>query len=376
MHIARRRQVQHAVRVVGVAASWLIASWAATPLLAQPAVGDALPCTLAAAERVDAAAEAQIRSFVERQVDMLDGDHQAQSRARDLLMEPLACQPVGVSFRLKYSEIAEPLLTPLVNGENERVAVNALRVAARLRTTGSLRPIEAGLASKSAAVRYGASAAARDLFAQLAVDSFGFPENSVDRLMDRLATTLTTETDPIVGDGLVLALCDGPSASAALRNKGASRVNPALAVRVKSLRAEGATGAAWVDVTYRALDASRLTILEQIAAGGAEKAVATSAAVLGGQALALARDRMKSGSEADRAAMMRLVNAAEITMVVSHNAITGQKVGEKALQRAFEAAASSGDAGQFATAIDSWIGASGLLTKAPYSANAADFASK
>lgn len=360
---------------------WLVAAMlagaSAGSAYAQPAVGGALPCSIAAAERVDAGAESQIREFIRKHIEALKpGDPLACSRARDALMEPLACQGVSVSFRLKYSEIIEPMLTPLASGADDGVAINAMRVAARLRTTSSLRTIEAGLAAGSAPVRFGASAAARDLFSQLAVDSFGFPENSVDRLMDRLASTLKTEGDAIVGDGLTLALCEGPRAAANLRTKGAAMLNPALAERVKTLRTDPKSSAVWVDVIYRALDSSRLTMMEQVAAGGADKTVATSAAVLGGQALAMARDRMATTSEADRAALVRLVNAAEITMVWAHNSVTGQKVGEKSLQKAFESAASTGRASEFTDAIESWIGTTGLLTKAPYSASAADFAPK
>jgi hypothetical protein len=386
MHSARRRWIKTAggdgrptQTLSGVLrlAAVIVAGSIGGHALAQPAVGGGLPCSIASAERVDSAAEEQIREFVRKHIELLKSDSpHTCSRAREALMEPLACQPVSVSFRLKYSEIAEPALTPLVAGSDDRIAINALRVSARLRTTSSLRTIEAGLGSKSAPVRFGASSAARDLFSQLAVDSFGFPENSVDRLMDRLASSLTTESDAIVGDGLALALCEGPKAAAALRTKGAARLNPALAERIKTLRGDAKSSAVWVDVAYRALDSSRLTMMEQVAAGGADKAVAVSAALLGGQALAMARDRMATTSEADRPALVRLVNAAEITMVWAHNSATGQKVGEKALQKAFESAASTGKVSEFSDAIESWIGPAGLLTKAPYSASAADFAAR
>lgn len=335
------------------------------------ALGGGLPCEVAARQSIDGAAEQQIRSFIEPHASKLTASDRAQVKeAREALLEPLACNGVSVAFRLKYAEAMERVLTPLAKGNDEFVAVNALRIAGRLRAGISLPTLEAGLAHASPVVRYGAAAALRDLLTQLAADQAGFPENSIDRAMDRLASTLAAEPDALVGDGLVLALASGPEQNAAMRVKGAERYTAALETRLKALRAGPAAAAtAWSDAAYRALDASRLTILEQIAAGQTDRALLQRTALLGGQALALARDGAAGASESQKATLSRLVAAAESAMVIAHNALTGQKVGERGLQRAFDEGGSA-----FGNAINAWTGADGLLLKAPYNANAADFA--
>ena len=370
------RSVDGSVRPLGLV-PLILSVWVfAGPAMGQVGIGRGLSCEDAAREQVDSGLERKIREVVADHAAALGGkDEAAASRAREELMSPLGCPTVSVEFRLKYAEVVEPALAPLVAGTDERVAANALLVCGRLKASIGLRPLEAGLANANPVIRFAAASGLRDMFSQLAADPSGFPEQQSERAMDRLAAALDSESDPMVADALILALGDGPQRNPVLRGKGIARLTSALGKNVASLRESAATlDPRWSGTLYRGLDLARLTILDQLVQGSADRSLTAQTAVLAGRTLALARDRFDASSEPERADLAAMVGAAEVAMVTAHNAQTGQKVGEQALQKVFEEAISSGEITPFQSALESWIGASGLLTKPPYSTKPDDFA--
>lgn len=349
---------------------------AATAATAQNDLG----CTVASLSSMDSASETALRRFVTEQTALLAGtDALAGARAREALLAPLSCENVSVAFRLKYAEALEPALLPLIQGTDDRVAVGALRVAGKVGASGVVRLLEAGLAHSNEAIRLAAASGYRELLSQLAVDSFGFPEASVNRLLSTVADALAKEPNPFAADAMVIALADATRGNASLRSRALGEMVRGLETRLRSIRTErGINSTAWSAAAFRGLDLSRLALLEQIAAGAVDRSFATRLGKMGGQALAFARDFAPLASESERPSIGEMVGAAEVTLVITHNALTGTKVGEGGLRQSFQSAIdgsfSNEASARFAEAASSWIGASGMLTKGPYNAGADEFA--
>lgn len=343
---------------------------AASPAaLARQGVGGRLSCDLAAKDALTAADETAIKEFVSASAGPFAGENVADSqRARDTLAEPLSCARVTIAFRLKYAEALEPVLSPLAAGTDDRLATNALLMFGKLRTTSSLRPLETALSHSNPVIRFAAASGFRELISQLARDNFGFSEQQLDRLFDTLRDALVKETDPLAAEGLVLALGDATKSSAPLRRRAILRLADAAAKRVATLPASD-DSSAWTSTMLRAVDLARQTLFEQ-AATGVDREFARRAGLLSGYVFAYVRDHASSAS-AD-SSLAPLAGAAEGLAVIAHGSVAGQTLAEKGLRQAVEAAAPD----RISAAIEPWIGASGLLTQAPYSAPAADFAPK
>ncbi|MDX2116171.1 MAG: hypothetical protein SFZ24_11225 [Planctomycetota bacterium] len=330
-------------------------------------VGEA--CSLSGQQSFSAGDEQTMRQRIDAGVEGLSSSTPADaSRAREQLMEPLLCPGVTVAFRLKYGDLLEPALSPLASGRDDRVAVNALFVLAHLKTSNAAGPLTRGLASERAPVRFGAAAGIRALLGLIAADDAGFADAAVDRLLDDTGAALAKEADPIVAEGLVLALGDGPKAGMALRARAMRRLTSGLTARLVALRATPpATQAEWSSTLLRAFDLARQSLFEQ-AASGADREFARSAALMSGQLFAYARDVLARSGEAD-ANLGATVAAAEGLSVIAHSTLTGQQLAEGNLRGAFEAGAD-----RFRSAVEPWIGAQGALLKQPYGAAAGDFA--
>lgn len=374
-HLRRR-----IVRLGALALAWLLAgqggqgaAWAQAPA----SLPGQLPCSITQKQSLDAADKQAITSHAEGALaDLASSEPGASARGRATLLAPLECANLTVTFRLEYAQVIEPGLSRLVGGSDARLAVSALRVLGRLKVTGVLPGLRRGLESKVPAVRFGAAGGYRELLAQLAADPFGFSERNIDDALDALSKALASETDPLVADGLLIAL-DATRASPALRGKAMARLASGLGERLAGLRAGEMTDeAAWAEAMLRAVDAARLTLFDQVPTGQVDREFARHAALMSGHMLALARDRLASG-EGDPTALEllgRVVTAAEGLLVLGHSALTGQTVAERQLGRSFEESARAGDASPFSQAIDPWTGPSGLLVKEPYKAQASDFA--
>lgn len=351
----------------------MIGSAAAT---ARQGVGGGLPCEVASRPSLDSADESQVRQFAADNLRKLQSAAPAESSAaREALIGPLSCSGVTFAFRLKYSDILTPALTPLVSGADERLAANSLVILSRMRTSLAADAMAPGLKSASAVVRFAAGSGHRRLFHELSRDAFGFNDAGIDRLFDAVSAALTTEPDAITADMYILALGEGARGNAAMRGRAAHRLAEAYTARILSLRRGNEWSESWSAATLRALDLVRQTLFEQAGSGQIDREFARRACLLSGQVIAAARDRLASSpGTASDADLVRSVGAAEGLAVIAHNSLSGQKLGEKGMQRLFEQAAGGARQEEFIAAAEAWIGKEGLLMKAPISANSADFA--
>jgi hypothetical protein len=352
------------------------ASAAGAPALGrQAAPPGQLPCALAEKQEFAPADEHAIKSYAAEHVAALQGeDLDASSRAREALTAPLSCKGLTFAFRLKYANLLTPMLSPLAQGQDERLAVNALVLMGRLRTTTSADALAAGLKSPSAARRFATASGYRELLGQLAKDSFGFPETSVDRMLDALGRGLASERDPLAADMFVIALGDATRGDALLRGRAAIRLASAVHDRMTEARKGRESAGPWSPTLLRALDLTRQTMFDQGGRGKIDAALAKQAGLMCGQVLAFARDRLAAEGKVQDSELSQTVGAADGLLAIAVEAAGGQRVPESGLQKVFDRAASDGDAKPFVAVLDGWIGASGHLTKPVFGGKASDFA--
>lgn len=328
-----------------------------------------IPCDLVAKDSLAGQDVQSLAEYASKHLaEFVDPSADTSERARDFLLAPLDCAQVSVAFRIEYAKILEPALFPHIDPAKERQAINALRILGRLKSSLSTRGLDAGLASSSPAVRFAAASGYREMLRQVAKDDSGFTEASLERVLSSLASALQNEKDPVVADGIVLALGDATRERATLRGSAMLKLAETIEQRARALRTEpSADHALWSNALLRAVDATRLTIFDQ-AATGVNKDLARKATLLSGQVFAYVRDR--ASSEAKVPGLVALGAAAEGMAVIAHNAVSGESVAERGLKSALE----NRDQRAIATAIDPWIGAQGHLLKAPYNARAQDYA--
>ncbi|MBL8746574.1 MAG: hypothetical protein JNK58_09500, partial [Phycisphaerae bacterium] len=200
------------------------------------------------------------------------------------------------------------------------------------------------------------------------------PESAIDRILDAVSSALKVEADPLAADIMTVALGEATRGSAGLRGRAMLRLTDAMGRRLQTLRKEASIDPAWSRTLLRSLDVARQAMLEQGGAGAIDKEFAKRAAVFSGQVFVFANDWVAKGMRSEETELSRAVAAAEGLAVIAHGAASGQRVPEKGLQRIFDSSVAAGKAGEFTAAIQSWVGADGLLLKSPYSAPASEFA--
>lgn len=334
-----------------------------------------LPCALAAKQTLDGADETRIRAFITQNLDEWKRDDaNASAKARANLLEPLNCKEISFAFRLKYGESLVPALTTYVGGSDEQRSASAAIMLGRVRTGSAADALTSGLSAKSPATRLASASGYRELLRQVSKDAFGFPDASIDRIFDGLASALTSETDPFVADILVASLGDATRENPALRGRAMPRLAAAAAERLRTLASQTTgTPSDWSIMTLRALDLTRQTMFEQSGTGTVDRELARRSALLAGHVLAYVQNRIASRTAQGDSILAQAVAASEGLALIAHQTLTGERLAEKGLERAYSASQSGNDASAFSQAAQQWIGAEGLLTKAPYNAKPTDF---
>lgn len=360
------------------ASGWCaLACWGVAPTEGRQGLDDAgIPCALASKPSLTQAEKDRIRRFAAEQSGALRGAEIGVSvKARDSLAMPLNCENVSLAFRLEYSDALVPELRALAGGGNDRLAVAALLLLGRLRTTTAAEAVAASLASANPVIRAGAASGFRDVIAQVAKDSLGFSDGAVNRLLDDAAAALASERDPVVADLLVVALGESGRSHPSIRSRSSVRLAEAFARTVREVStAEPAARAAWSPTVLRAIDLTRQTLFDQAGAGSVDRELARRSAILAGHVLALARRWVDPGDASSDSDLSRAVGAAEGLAIFAHSTLTGERLAERGLQRLFDQASAGGGAEALSEGVDAWVGPAGRLTRPPYNAPASEFA--
>lgn len=357
-------------------AVWFGWCWSATPAQARQVLDElGIPCALAAKPSLTQSERERIRRFAQEQVRALRSeDVQTSVKARDSLAWPLNCENASLAFRLEYSDALVPELKGLTGGQDDRLAVSALLLMGRLRTTTAAEAVSASLASANPVVRAGAAAGLRETIAQVSKDSLGFSDAAVNRLLDDAAAALASERDPFVADMLVVVLGDSSRSNVSIRSRSAVRLAESFTRTIRAAGGDPAPSGRWSATVLRAIDLVRQTLFDQAGAGTVDKELARRSAVLAGQVLALARRRAEAGVGSGDPDLTRAVGAAEGLVIFAHTSLTGERLAEQGLQRQFEQASGGVGVEVFMEGVDAWVGSAGRLTKPPYNVPAAEFA--
>lgn len=319
-----------------------------------------------------------IKAFVEKELEALKGSNPVEcEKARDALLERLAGPDVPVAARFEYAKLLLPELKTLAASTDDHTAVNALRIAGKLQTSGALEPISKALADQRPQVRVGAARAAKDTLRTFAIATkpTPLPAKDAESLVDKLADGLAVEKDPVAAMSMVVALDAARAGSAggaagALHARAMEKLGDAIAARVKLVRAQKLSdddASAWNGVVASAIEAIRRTIIDTNRGALNDKPeLRKAAARANGQAVAYCRDRIAASTK-NAGALKPLVGAADQVL----NLLAGTK--SETLSAALKTA-EAGDAAAFGAAADKWIGASGALCKPPFSLDAKDFA--
>lgn len=361
---------------------WVVAMVLASvcPAVSPRVMGQAMPVEAVTAPSLSPEQVQKLRAFTEARLARLRStDATERETARDELLAPLDSQGVTIAFRLEYSKLIAPDLGRLASDRDDHGAFNALRLAGKLGTTQGFEIVRAALGDERPAVRIGAARAAREALKWIA----GAPQSPVQparlgELVDRLASSLASESHPVTARSLVLAL-DAPRAgspsspSAELHALALEKMADALSARIASVRAAGpgTDASPWTEAVVAGVDALRRTFIDPQRAGVTSRAgLRKASAGLCGQAIALLRARASHGlgGSPDSASLRTVANASEAVLLLIESAERAQKLGS-----AFTSAVESGDASGFIGAADEWIGPSGRLGKPPFSLDVSRF---
>ncbi len=174
-----------------------------------------LPTTLIrATSSLSTSDEDALKKYVDLSIKDLGSDDPAKvRRARTELLKPLTDAEVGAPFRLSYSKVLEPALSPLVKDKRERVAGNSLRIAGEVASTSCAALVLSQLDRPEPAVRFLAVQALSRTVEAVGRTTPAIDLETCNRIMSEVGSRLEKEKDAWVADIMVRTLTAGVSVS-------------------------------------------------------------------------------------------------------------------------------------------------------------------
>ncbi len=312
----------------------------------------------------------EVAAFAREQLKGLGSDSpEAQQRARKALLEPLDVPGVSVSFRIEYSQRLLDELQRLAKSESEPTAINAVRVMGELGTATSLEALAAALGDERAGVRRAATLGYERTFRAAGLSGSaggggGTPAITAaqaNQAIDALGARLSADDEPLVLDGVVLALDSAihmPSVQQleGVRERAVTTLSRALAERLKATPPDETTLDA---ATARALESlvRAQTDLQRKMSAATHKSIA----LLAGHVLARARVQIQQGLVADREMTEAVVRLAERAYVFAH-----RQMGNQPLELRLGDLVHDQQDDQYVKKVIELIGPNGMLTGAPF----------
>lgn len=344
-------------------------------LLSLSAAAQTLPPAIRSADRPTAEQRQEIAAFVDAHASALaGGDSVAMGKAREALLAPLvATNPSpSVAFRLAMQDALLPKLRPLVSGEDEQAAFNAIRLAGALGAEDGAKLVVGALDDERPSVRYAAAFALRGLLQDISNGRAPLPADRASDAVQAVARALEGETNRGVIEGYIAAM--GIARSAAPGSNPVTLLCSSLSRQIQAGAADAESVAAapgWAETYLRALRTAQTAALEQLRTGRLDRDFGVAAAELAGHTLAhisrrvaVLNDSPLAQEEWERLA--DLAGAAEATLTLIHgNLVPSETIEGSPIRNAMEAER-SGEDGVFAEAAGAWIGAQGRLTGDPY----------
>jgi len=339
------------------------------PALAQPA---SLSRDIVTATQLDSSARASVDEYAAGWIQRLgSADAQERDQARRALLQPLKNAPTP-AFRIQYGSQVKERLSRLVEG-SETDRLFAAELSGRLATVDAHAATLELLGDDSPAVRYAAARAAR-----LQLESIDNPPAALNDqhrsgLIDALSERITSETDAGALDGLLTAATE-----AVLRNSASTdTLLESLCAALTTNIQDGALDADTVPASRAMLRSVAAVQQRYRNTNSLVPDLARESGLLAGSAMGYVLETIENDpnaeNEAAAAALEQLVKAAHNLAFFSATASNVRLIADEGISDAFTRWRDTGDTRPLRREIEKWIGPSGVLTRAPFSADPADF---
>ncbi len=361
----------HAYRSVLTAALLAFAGSICTPALAQ---STGIGPEVRRVAQLSAEHATLLQQFVRENSGNLSSDNpDLIRRNRAALLEPLADEQASPAFRLKYSEILMPLISPLATNKAEIVVINALVIAGDLATAQSTDLLKTATSADKPAVRYQAAYGLRRTFEALAtMPTLTMRPDQAEDAINTLSTRMGTERDALVLDGLIHA---GVAAYNVTSLRNAALISIGNSVSGLAKAHEGISTAALAPVLLRAGLGVRDTLSQTGPTQLSPDAVKASTE-LGGHIIAFCVKTVEAreipmvqrgqNEYATRETFAQLATTAENIVLFAMTIRGAGSVQAKSIGEKLKAGTTATDAA-FAEDARSIVGSAGLLSKPPFS---------
>jgi len=302
-------------------------------------------------------------------------DATIRSTARRELLSPfMGAKSPSVSFRIAYGDELMGVLRQQAGGQDESSAVWSMQMAGELGTTQAEQLLAQGLKNADSAIRYAAASAYGQIFRAMAGGRAAIPQQQQGAVAGAVGAAMAAEENIFVVDALLRAF-NAARGDSTFRVNAMDTAMDALSEQLKRRRENGAANALQTAQTALRGVAMAQELIIDLGAGIPREA-ALSAARLTGQSMAFAMAAMGNagglggveGAAADT--YFALLRASETTAALANTAVGGNNTpAGQPIDRAIQQA----NAGALQGAVDAWIGANGVLVRAPHNNNAADF---
>lgn len=201
-----------------------------------------LPGTITSAPMLGPDQQQQVEQWVrDTAPGLADESPAVRKRARDAVMRQLANPSVSAAFRLAYSKLLMPVITPLADDERTVVAVNAMLVAGELATTASAELLQKHRADTRIEVRFAAVAGTERLFRAIEAKAPTIDPREAELLVAQLGRGVREETNAYVLDVYVRALMAASAVNgggtrgdfATLRSRALSELSRSITDRIQ-----------------------------------------------------------------------------------------------------------------------------------------------
>ena len=339
------------------------------PALAQPA---ALDRAIVTSTQLDSAARSTVDAYAAGWIERLASDEPAErDRARRALLQPLKGSPTP-AFRIQYGSQVKSRLARLVTGD-ETDRLFAAELAGRLATVDAHAAALELLDDASPAVRYAAARAARLQLASIDNPPAALNDQHRAQLVSALAERIEVESDAGALDGLLTAateavLRNSPTADALLET-----LCDALTTNVRA----GALDAEIIPASRAMLRSVAAVQQRYRNTNSLAPDLARQSGLLAGSVMAHVLETVEMNVDAEDVtnadSLEQLVKAAHNLAFFAAHASGVRLQADEGISDAFARWRETGDARNLRREIEKWIGAGGVLTRAPFNAKPADF---
>lgn len=363
----------------------VVVGWRSAPVSAQ--TGELPQAVVESAQPTPEQVDEIQKYIAARIADLESGEPARVKRGRDDLQSPATNPGASIAFRTAYSDALVPELARLGKLDNDVVVISAVLTAGSLATGPAIDVIERYCADKRQAVRFAAVSGIRDTLRSISRTPPVVGPDIIARVVDGLATGLSTEADPSVADMYVRALLEAGRVQQqkfeAIPNQAAGQLVRTIGSRVRKL-GNAPADREMLQAVIRASEAVRDALAEDVIRKQRPEDLVRDAGGMGGDLLAYVFRQVRAGNipvakGADQAAIDQAKAARQIESTLTQLGVNivfsaSDRLARGPLNQPPDLAGMIGLANakgdkDFLQAVGLIIGEGGLLTKPPFNFN-------